>query len=164
MGWRCVVARAFQGTMFIDEDLVPSVEEAMWHLMSFVQWMSLPEKQKRHQCHILQPIQRVKDFFGGTSALSHQDHARICGPTGVHSLWNTLPMPPVENLENLGCAHTNPLHILRHAFGLGIAIDDFCVDKDDVDDPIFDRSAMVRFCRQKAQRYVDHYDDNQGRL
>ena len=128
-GWVYAVGRAFQGTHILNQDLVPSIEEAMWHFMAFVQWMSLSEKQRRRQCFLQGPMMRMNKFFGATSVLSYEDHARIYGPTGRNLLWNTLPVPPVRTI--VGCGYTNPVHILRYVFALGIPIDPFYVDKGD---------------------------------
>lgn len=120
------VARAFQHTKFLDSKRIPTINESLWHYLSFSQHMSMSEKQKKRECKISSAMRSHNAFFHATSVLPYANVQRVYGPTGVHSLWNTLPIPPVKNLQ--GCSYSSPEHILRFMMALGISTDSFVVN------------------------------------
>lgn len=124
-GIRYSVARAFQHTKFLDAKRIPTIMESLWHYLSFSQHMSMSEKQKKRECKISSAMRSHKEFFHATSVLPYANVQRVYGPTGVHSLWNTLPIPPVKNLQ--GCSYSSPQDVLRYMMALGISTDSFVV-------------------------------------
>ena len=51
-GLQFLCARTFTRTEYIELEALPSLEEAKYHIMSFIQYISMGEKQRRRQAHI----------------------------------------------------------------------------------------------------------------
>jgi hypothetical protein len=54
--------------------------------------------------------QQSGDFFQHTFIPEHKTLSKMYGKTGKQSLWNTMPILPVENLHGVSCV--SPIHIL----------------------------------------------------
>ena len=105
-----LVARSTQRSKFLCSHSIPSVQEAFYQFACFSQHMSLSKKQRRRQAKIASAMSSHPTFFNATSVVEYSDLDRTYGPTGMHSIWNILPIPPVRNLN--GCGYSNPMHVL----------------------------------------------------
>ena len=133
-GLRYLVARTFQNAKAdagLDVDRIPDFPEARWHIDSFIQYHSMSEPQQRRQARITKSIMdhvqpQSGTFFKDTFIPEYKDLARMYGKTGKQSLWNILPIPPVEDLD--GVAYVSPIHIVKFLFANGVPVDDIVVN------------------------------------
>jgi hypothetical protein len=133
-GLRYLVARTFQNAKAdagLDVDRIPDFPEARWHIDSFIQYHSMSEPQRRRQARITKTVmdhvqQQSGTFFKDTFIPEYKDLARMYGKTGKQSLWNILPIPPVEDLG--GVAYVSPIHIVKFLFANGVPVDDIVVN------------------------------------
>ena len=116
-GIQHIVSKAFTGTSYLGKK-VPSLVESRWHIMNFIQYISLSDKQRRRQALLSVPFLDTGTcgFFDRTHHLEYLDLRTVYGHNNtapVYSLWRSLPIPPVEVVNDI--AYVNPLHICRFA-------------------------------------------------
>jgi hypothetical protein len=136
-GMQYLVARSFQRTEYILAEGIPTPEEAIWHVLNFIQYTSMSEKQRRRQALI---SRQFSEFIASSSSdlankallYAHRvktirDMSRYYGSTSVHSMWNTLPIPKVRNIDGIG--YVSAFDIVRFVFAMGIEVDNIVVKK-----------------------------------
>jgi len=133
-GIQYLIARAFRHTEYIgggnDDERNPTVAESCWHFHNFVQYTSMSDKQRKREASIIQSL--VSSFSGGqslfhgTRVLSYREQNKFYGRSNQHSLWNTLPVPTVENVG--GIAYTNPLNVIRYLFAFAADLDEYVLE------------------------------------
>lgn len=141
-GIQYLISRAFRHTEYIGNERPTTVTESCWHFRAFVQYTSMSDKQRKREASIIQAL--VSSFsggqslFGATRVLAYEELNRFYGRSNQHSLWNTLPVPTVENIG--GIAYTNPINVIRYLFAFGADVDDYVLnlgsDVDSVDSHI----------------------------
>lgn len=149
-GMRYLVARTFQRTECIVKSGVPSMEEARWHILSFIQYNSMSDKQRRRQALVTERLLTSLDrsLLSGSGlvyanrVLSYRDLNRYYGRSSVHSLWNTLPIPKVQNIG--GIAYVSPLVIIRFIFAMGLDVDDIIIDTSRGEENVEDDSSTTK--------------------
>lgn len=134
-GLRYLVARTFQNSKlgYIDSERMPSFVEARWHIDAFMQYQTMDEKQRQRQARITRTImdyvqQQSGDFFRHTFIPEYKTLSKMYGKTGKQSLWNILPIPPVENLH--GVSYVSPVHIFKYLVANAVPIDQIVFDRD----------------------------------
>lgn len=133
-GLRYLVARTFQNTKggsSLDSSRMPSYAEARWHIEAFLQYQTMSELQRQRQSRITKSVmghiaQQKGDFFRHTFIPDYKSLSKMYGKTGKQSIWNTLPIPPVENLN--GVSYVSPMHILKYMFANGVPVDNILFD------------------------------------
>lgn len=126
-GVRYLVSRAFKKTEYLFSgqptgEEIASIEESIWHFQSFVQYMSMNTRQKIRQSEITKPFSPTNSqFFRVTRPLTYNELNRFYGRSNKHCLWNTLPVPPVRNID--GIAYVNPVHALQYLMAFGLEVD-----------------------------------------
>jgi hypothetical protein len=132
-GLQYLTARTFQNAEggVIDGAKTPEYPEARWQFENFLLYLSMSDKQRQRQACINQTIlglfqQQTGSFFRHTHIPSYKDQSRIYGKTGKQSIWNNLPIPPVEDID--GVAYVSPLNIVKFLFAHGIPVDDMLVE------------------------------------
>ena len=156
-GLRYLVARMFQNVNFdapLDAQRIPDVPEALWHFESFIQYHTLNEVQRQRQARITKTIMDISQqqsgtFFKHTRIPEYKELSRMYGKTGKQSLWNTLPIPPVEDIG--GVAYVSPIHIVKFLFAFGVPVDDILVEFDKGDMKEHDRSKKVLYVSDTAK-------------
>jgi hypothetical protein len=131
-GIQYLVACAFRKTDKLTASMLPTQTEADFHIQSFIQHTAMNEKQRKRQAHMMDFLRsylNVSEMFSRTYIPSAREAKQLYGNSGKHSLWNTLPTPPVTHFD--GIAYVNPVHIIRFAFANGMQLDDIFVKKDD---------------------------------
>ena len=156
-GMQYLVARSFLRTEFLVPSGIPSREEATYHVMNFIQYTSMSEKQRnrqsilsRHFSLMLQTTRTAGGAHGGNNkplflymdrVSSPQDMARYYGSTSAHSMWNTLPIPPVKNIGGIG--YVSPYDIVRFVFAMGIEVDNVVVNREKPDGSYDSETSIV---------------------
>ena len=79
---------------------------------------------------------------------TYKDQHRIYGKTGKQSLWNNLPITPVECMG--GVAYISLEHIVKFMFAHGICVDDIFVQVHETEAAEFSSSRVehVEQCRR----------------
>lgn len=149
-GLRYLVASTFQRCgEFLDQQKMPSYPEAQWHIESFIQYHTMTDKQRQRQSRITKSIMgHLKEYLDGHEFFSHttipeyREIHKYYGRYATQSLWNLLPIPPIENVE--GVAYVSPVHIAKFVFANGLPTDDFIIRMQDRDDgQSFDDKKLV---------------------
>lgn len=118
-----LISRTFQGTEFIESKALASVGESMWQFCSFTQFHQMSAKQKRRQATLLGALAKSPFFKTTSMLLGYTAMNRHYGLGGKGSIWNSLPIPTVQDLY--GVAYTNPLEALRFAMANGMPVEEF---------------------------------------
>jgi hypothetical protein len=147
-GYRYLVTRAFCGTELISRSKVAgSAEEAKWHMQSFVQYYAMNEKQRKQQAAITASLfdgSMLSNLFDKTRVLPYNALKQHYGKSRKDALWNTLPIPTVQNIS--GIAYINPLQVLRFMFVFGVKLDNFVLrleEEGSEDEEMCDSEDMV---------------------
>ncbi|CAB9517193.1 hypothetical protein SEMRO_838_G209210.1 [Seminavis robusta] len=124
-GLRALVGRAFQGTWALSQSSLPTFPEAVFQAQFMVQYVSMNEVQWQRQIDILDALRRSSNdssLLQSTHLLSSKkDLRRVFDDGNQNSLWNTLPIPPVHNIGNIG--YVSPKDLLTFAFAFGFKLD-----------------------------------------
>jgi hypothetical protein len=131
-GYRYLVSRAFQGTEFISKKKVAATPEAIWHIQSFIQYHSMNQKQRKRQAAITASLFdgiTQSTLFDMTRVLPFDDLQKHYGKSRKDALWNSLPIPVVQNFS--GIAYINPLQVLRFMFAFAVEMDNFVLRFDE---------------------------------
>jgi hypothetical protein len=109
---------------------VATQEEAQWHFLNFVQYMSMSEQQCKRQAKLAYLLAAEtalnKSFFKATRILQFEELNRYYGRSNQHTIWNILPIPTIENID--GIAYVNPINICRFLIAFSTNLDDFLVE------------------------------------
>jgi hypothetical protein len=132
-GIKYLVSRAFQRTEMVTGctgSQVATQEEAQWHFLNFVQYMSMSEQQRKRQAKLAYLLAAEtalnKSFFKATRILQFEELNRYYGRSNRHTIWNILPIPTIENID--GIAYVNPINICRFLIAFSTNLDDFLVE------------------------------------
>ena len=122
-GIQYLVGQAFSGAL--DSNSIPSLEEAKWHIINFIQYNSMTEKQRIRQAQLSQSLMPPgsttnSSFLKKTRNPSYKELAKYYG-TGAGSILNLLPIPPVYAIGDI--AYVNPVDIIRFIFANGLDIE-----------------------------------------
>ena len=138
-GVRYLVSRAFQGTLFIDPSRVPGMKETAFQLQNFIQYNSMTDKQRRRMAKLGTVLTKNSGILEHTSFPEYKRLPAIYGPQSLDSLWNNLPIPPVQNFFKV--AYVNPIHTLKYLMAHGFPIDNFWVECGSGAAPVLPRKA-----------------------
>lgn len=112
-GIRYLVGRAFRQTEYLsDSSMLPSLEEAKWQFQNFIQYISSGEMHRKRQANILAPFALTSTLFQATEILPYKKLNRYYGRSNRHTIWNTLPIPTVENVN--GIAYVGVVNLIRY--------------------------------------------------
>ena len=134
-GLQYLVARTFTRSLAPPKETFPSLEEAKWHVKSFIQFISHSQKQKRRQAEISHLHMTMMGGIGSYSSktllcahrvLNYRDTNRCYGKTSQHSLCQSLPIPRVRNIG--GIAYVSPVDLCRFLFSVGCDMDDITIN------------------------------------
>lgn len=142
-GLQYLVGRAFSRPVsgLISVDKVPTIDESLFQLQCFSQYLSMNDTQRKRQATIMQSLHKGttsqrsyssnnskshNKMFESTYVPSYKEAEKIFGRNGQHSMWNNLPIPPIQNVDGIGYA--NPVHILKFLFSCGVPVDDIFVN------------------------------------
>ena len=128
-GVQYLTTRAFQKSEMYSKKQLANKEESIWHFRCFVQYMSMSEKQKSRQAGILNDDFIREERFVNTHIPRKKELHTLYGTSNQHTLWNNLPIPPVENIK--GIAYINPVNILRYLLAFATEMDPFSVTTDE---------------------------------
>ena len=163
-GIRFLVAKTFQKVgNFLDKDKYPTYPEALWHIESFIQYQSQTEKQRQRQARITQSyIGHLQQHFGGEALFKntfipdYKDVHKIYGTQAQQSLWNLLPIPPIQDIH--GVAYVSPIHIAKFIMANGLPINDFFIQFLDEDrrfqDEDFDNQRLVSHISESRRAFL----------
>ena len=128
-GLRYLVGRAFAKTIFMSEAALPLYAEAKWHMKNFIHYVHMTDRQRARQAEIMAGLVELgaPKMLQVTRIPDHKEVRKIYGDGNDHSMYNTLPIPPVESIG--GIAYVNPESVCRFAFALGLKFDNIYVDK-----------------------------------
>ena len=125
------VGRAVSRSFFLSPGCLPDLQEAMWHMQCFKQYMSMSDEQRERHAYILQQVTsgiHGSDLIKKTRIPNAQELKRFYKSDCQHSLWQALPIPVIHNID--GIAYVNPVDICRFAFACGLKFDNISVTKD----------------------------------
>ena len=105
---------------------LPSLKEALWHMESFMQFVSMTEQQRARQGRINDGISGCP-LFKSTNILTLAEMYRYYGSRGQYSIWNNLPVPPVRNLD--GVSYVSPQDIVHHLLATASPTDHITISK-----------------------------------
>lgn len=133
-GIRWLVAKTFQNAdagIALSPEKTPSYVEARWQFDYFLQYHSMDEKQRQRQARIMKSImddstQQKNNFFQQTYIPDFKEFSKMYGKSGKNSIWNNLPIPPVEHHD--GVAYVSPINIIKYLFANGVPVDDMYFD------------------------------------
>jgi hypothetical protein len=123
-GIQYLITRAFSHTEYFGREQLACASEACWHFRNFVHYTSMSNTQRKREASLIQSL--VSSFSGGqslfenTRVLSYRELNRFYGRSNQHSLWNTIPVPTVENIG--GIAYTNPLNVIWYLFAFATTL------------------------------------------
>ena len=139
-GVQYLITRAFQKTEFLvgGPNSVASVEESQWHFHYFQMYMAMGAKMREQLAvRVIYPLARgqadANSLFQATRVLTYKELNRFYGRSNRHSLWNTLPIPKVENIN--GIAYVNPCNVVRYFLSFATEVDPIFFQFGDDADP-----------------------------
>ena len=121
-GLQYMVSRALNDSELIPK-VMPTFFEAKWHFTNFIQYNSMTNGQRRRQAELTRALLTSGvDFFKTTRIPAGDDDLRrLYGRSHSNSMWNTLPVPPIQQIGDI--AYVNPVHIIRFFFANGLEFD-----------------------------------------
>lgn len=126
-GAQHLVGQAFSEFTLLSKSQVPTIMESKWHILNFIQYQSLSEKQRQRQAQIQALTHRNHVFDSGICSTSgYAQQGRVFCSNSKHSIWNNLPIPVAEDFG--GIAYVSPINILRFALANGVPINDCILD------------------------------------
>ena len=129
-GLMYLVGRSVTRSYFVGADDLPDFQEAKWQFQCFMQYMSMNASQRKWHAEI---IHQITSCANGNSLIKKtripnaQELKRFYKSDSQHSLWESLPIPKVHNID--GIAYVNPLDICTFAFACGLSFDDIPVTR-----------------------------------
>jgi hypothetical protein len=113
-----------------DSQKIHDFQEALWHFEMMVLHISLNDKQYQLLGRLNEAVmgrlqQQSGTFFKMTHIPTYKEQHRIYGKTDKQSLWNNLPIPPVECMG--GVVYISLEHMVKFMFAHGIGVDNIFV-------------------------------------
>ena len=126
-----MASRAFLKTWALPNDRcdIASTKEAIFHFLAFSQYITMGDSQRRREALIQSALQEHishNSLFQSTNVLPYKELNRHYGRSNQHTMWNTLPVPRVENIN--GIAYVSPYSALLYMMACAKDMDDFMVE------------------------------------
>jgi hypothetical protein len=122
-----LVSVAFECGEFYSE--ISDLQEVFWQFRCFVQYISMTENQRARQAGILNCNSVNQTLCQKTWVPEQGKLNQIFGSSNRNTIWNNLPIPPVENIS--GIAYTSPGNVLRYLMANSIEMDSFTLLEDE---------------------------------
>ena len=131
-GLKLLVGRAFLKSILVPPTSLPQFEEAQWHMKNLIQYVHNNEQSHMRQADLYADLFKFGAtsirLFKSTSIPTEGELRRIYGDGNPHSMWNTLPIPTVQKVGDIG--YVSPLDICSFFFACSFPLDDIVVGPD----------------------------------
>lgn len=131
-GVQYLVTRMFRKNEHIGGQIgvqIATFEEARWHFLSFVQYISMGERQRKRQALLTSTTASSlvrNNFFQATRPILHHEQDRFYGRSNKDTLWNAVPIPTTRNIDGIG--YISPVNACRFLLAFATELDDFTVE------------------------------------